>query len=568
MDFYNNTNRSQRNYRIVTIVIAVLFPWAANATDCPETITGTETCNVISQNGITWTLSTNETVGQFVTGDYYVLDDGSVTVSSVTPAASGTGEDFINGSQINPDIYPGVANRGGSHGLTYDTDQFRYRPELTVSFPLPLTAGDVLISAESKTSPTAGTTRWEGGAASSHDRLYEIAYLTIMDNTIDDYSTYFRPAPTDRDHTLYDSEDMVMSRLPIIDTSSIVLPTKAGFATLIDWAIRGSRGPWPLWVYDWTGRHLHAMQRMPNYHKDCATFMGQAHMLLLMDNAKREQLARNIVQIGIDMYHGGILGIPDTVFFMGPVLTAGLLLGEDALLNAVANGSINGSTKGVPRDFPDFYYVGETTSTVVSEIVPIGQSWRGNYQALFRNNVGASSQYEHLHPSEWHLATGFIWSHESSYRINIDSHQQIGMALFAHIAGLAEEWGNPATFDYMDYWMGMTTSEHLAECYLKAPYNAGIDCSLYHTKYTHRSGIPFINDLWDIYRAAPPVLDTCVEDSSLCISALECSTHHEEYNWCYGDTCQEAPCGMQTKFSEATGATTFPEATGATGFNQ
>jgi hypothetical protein len=57
----------------------------------------------VVKNGITWTFDRDCTVGQFVNGDWWVIDGGSgVKVVSVSPAPSGSGASYLNGSMINP----------------------------------------------------------------------------------------------------------------------------------------------------------------------------------------------------------------------------------------------------------------------------------------------------------------------------------------------------------------------------------------------------------------------------------------------------------------------------------
>ena len=59
----------------------------------------------ITQYGITWTFDTNYTTGQFINGDYWVIDSGNgVKIINISPGHSThptTGK-AINGSMINP----------------------------------------------------------------------------------------------------------------------------------------------------------------------------------------------------------------------------------------------------------------------------------------------------------------------------------------------------------------------------------------------------------------------------------------------------------------------------------
>src|ERR1035437_3947073 len=52
--------------------------------------------NSVSQYGITWTFDKTTPVGQFITGDYYVV--GAVTITTIDPAP----KPGRNGSMLNP----------------------------------------------------------------------------------------------------------------------------------------------------------------------------------------------------------------------------------------------------------------------------------------------------------------------------------------------------------------------------------------------------------------------------------------------------------------------------------
>lgn len=64
-----------------------------------------EAATSVSQYGITWTFDKNYTVGQFVNGDYWVLDPGDgVRITDISPGYTThptTGR-AMNGSMINP----------------------------------------------------------------------------------------------------------------------------------------------------------------------------------------------------------------------------------------------------------------------------------------------------------------------------------------------------------------------------------------------------------------------------------------------------------------------------------
>ncbi len=88
----------------------------------------------VTKDGVTWTFSEAESVGQFITGDYYVV--GNATVTAISPApANGR-----NGSVKN------IPPDDSDTGFDSRTDANRYKASLAVALPVDLVPGDSLVS--------------------------------------------------------------------------------------------------------------------------------------------------------------------------------------------------------------------------------------------------------------------------------------------------------------------------------------------------------------------------------------------------------------------------------------
>jgi hypothetical protein len=407
----------------------------------------------LTQYGITWQFDKDYQTGTFVNGDYYVVDPGTgVTVNSVTPG-SGSGQ---NGSQKNP-------VSGGSHGFDSGA-RSGYNSSLQAKFPLKLVAKDSLVSTISLPS---GGTAWDGSSPDSKALLQTAAVLTVVSSA--PASGTFRPAYVDRNQTMYNFNNVNRGVLPGLSTSGLTKPSARGFASAAEYLKRGTQRPWMLFVHEWPGRDIHPAQNMFGYQRPIGEFLSDLYMYLMSDQPIDDQLLINTIQVGIDFHHVGISGNGDSSFYVMPSLMAGHLLNNADMMSAFAQDRI----KSVPRDYPDFYFWPDHTSTMISKIVPVGQTYNG-YTVFFRNNLGNNREFEHLDPSEWDDSLDH--NKDNSYRLNQDSHPHVGMILAARIMGLQEEWNHDATFAYVDRWMVEDHGDNL------------------------RSGSSFIDAMWGKYR--------------------------------------------------------------------
>lgn len=383
--------------------------------------------NSVTQYGITWTFADTELVGNFVTGDYFVVDDGDVTVVSVSPEPGGG----RNGSMLNPVV-------GSHHGFD-DRTRDGYEPAYGVVFPLQVNGGDALLSSISRGSESGD---WAGATIDDKARLNTVAVLTIVATVPP--ANAFRPSYVDRSQTIYTAAQINFSAIPTLDPANYTVERPMSYY------LRGIERPWILFLHEWPGRDIHPHQNMKGYQQRIGEYLSELSLAIMLDTPEREELIRRYVQLGIDYYQIGISGNGDGDYFVAPVIIAGKLLSDDAMLNAFINGVI----QSVPRDYPDFYFYADRNDTTVSAIVPAGQTYTG-YNVFFRNNLAANRGYEHLDPTEWHLTSKgqSEAQKDETYRNCCDSHPHVGMVLAARMCGLEQQWNHPATFEYIERWM-------------------------------------------------------------------------------------------------------------------
>jgi hypothetical protein len=129
------------------------------------------TVSSVTDHGITWTFAQPVEVGQYVTGDYYVV--GSVTIAAISPPPT----PGRNGSVIN---VPNVQNKTGFDDRT---EQNRFDATLRSNPPFTLLPGDSLVSSISVTTP-GQVDNWlrEGKNEKSRSPVKSVSILTCVSN--------------------------------------------------------------------------------------------------------------------------------------------------------------------------------------------------------------------------------------------------------------------------------------------------------------------------------------------------------------------------------------------------
>ncbi|MGD1000245.1 MAG: hypothetical protein ABSA67_06045 [Candidatus Brocadiia bacterium] len=380
----------------------------------------------VSQYGITWKFDKKAPVGQFVTGDYYVV--GPVTVVEVTPAPTGQGKTFRNGSMLNPPVTGYSAYDGRFANC--------FRQELTAKYPLELKPGDSLVSALSF---EPGLTADKVPGNESYF-MKAAAVLTCLKEAVPQDT--FRPGYCDLSKdVLHRASEIHWELLPSVAPPSSAPPWS--------WAEleRAFQRPWLDHVYSWESRDVHPSDNMPGYGREIASVVSVAALQLCTD-ASREQktrLCQGMIQVGIDNWaiakrgKSGEAGgwISQGGFGCGrklPIVLAAILLQDQEMLHISKNapetafGEDQATEFGVTWTGADVRYTGQFPLS--------GQTDRGPYEQLW--------------PGLW---PGPDRTQSEGYRRASSISSSVGTALAAHLMKAEKIWDHDAFFAYMDRWM-------------------------------------------------------------------------------------------------------------------
>jgi hypothetical protein len=372
----------------------------------------------VTKDGITWTFSRAMPIGQFITGDYYVV--GAATVTAISPApANGR-----NGSVKN---LPPVDDETGFDSRT---DANRYDAGLRSDPPVNLAPGDSLVSSIS-VDAVGATRRWLFDKASGSP-VKTISVLTVL--AAPQPPDAFRPSYVGRGAPVYLSRNLRRELLPrfakVADTPSLAEYTDH------------FRRPW---VDSMMFNFDDPIEYMPDYSREIARAVGIAGLLLSLDYTpqEKESLLVYLTQYGIDLDGLVEAGHPGWSAHGGhgsgrkfPIVLAGTLLGQP----------------GMQRPPGRF---GEDMQTMA------GPSWTGA-SYVYAGHYGPSGTgefgpYEHLQPSQWPGTLG------EDYRRCCTSSAWIGEALAARlIGGVQLAWNHAPFFGYADRWMTEDDTQHRA----------------------------------------------------------------------------------------------------------
>ena len=452
------------------------------------------TATSITKDGITWTFSQAVPVGQFVTGDYYVV--GPVTITAIDPPPT-TSSPYMNGSVLN---LPTANTKSGFDSRLNDgTDESWWFDATLRSYPpITLNPGDSLVSSISLATihslpEVMRATDMSVSPVSSVSVLSVLATAPSADA--------FRPSYCDRSQTIYHADSLQRNLLP-----SLAPPNPSGTPTLAQFEAYYRR-PWidtNPFLFDAPAQY------MPSYGQHIA-FADSYASLLLMLNFPADQkvnLTNYFVQYGIDLY-GCVQAGYGWPAFGGhrsgrklPIIFAGILLNNTGMMNVSA---------AHPNQF------GEDMQTLyIKNLPPVGtylQAWQGA-TVIYGGHYGVNADgsvvspglygpYEQLQPSAWPLLTPTEQLGEA-YRRCCTSVSWVGEALTIHILNAESVWNYPPFFDYVDRWMTEDDTQAVAE--IKA--QSGFDYSANwerqgQTRYWLQGEFPqytFIDDMWAAYR--------------------------------------------------------------------
>jgi len=446
----------------------------------------------ITKDGITWTFSQPVPVGQFVTGDYYVV--GPVTITAINPPPT-TASPYENGSVVNLPTANGKS--GFDSRLNDGTDESWWFDASLRSYPpITLKPGDALVSSISLATIHSLPEVMRASDMSASP-VATVSVLTVLSAAPS--ADAFRPSYCDRSQTTYHAGALQRNLLPsLTPPNPSSTPSLAQFETLY-------RRPWidtNAFLFDAPAEY------MPSYGQHIAFADSYASLLLMLNfpAAQKVNLTNYFVQYGIDLY-GCLQAGYGWPAFGGhrsgrklPVIFAGILLNDDGMKNASAT---------YPNQF------GEDMQTVYIDKIPGGytQAWQGA-TVIYGGHYGVTTDgtpvsgglygpYEQLQPVNWPLINGNEQLGEA-YRRCCTSVSWVGEALTVRLMNAENVWNYPAFFDYVDRWMTEDDTQAVAEIKAQTGFDYSADWERQgQTEYWLQGEFPqysFIDDMWKAYR--------------------------------------------------------------------
>jgi hypothetical protein len=406
-------------------------------------------------------------VGQYVNGDYFVVDEGSgVDIVDIDPASGDDGTSrIINGSMVNP-ITGSPAQSYDSAASGYD-GAFNVALGVSAGSPLSLTGLSSLMSTVSLLS---------SHPSYSKTRIGDAAVLTVVSSVPAVNS--FRPAYCGTSKKLFTEEDLDYSGLVSLPfpASAPTLSTVEGWFDMVFL----DHAPWA------SGSQIHPINGWPWYGEDISARLEQASLYLHgnLTNDQKRDLMIGFVQLGIDQY-----GIVSTGARYGsdgghmggrfwPLIFTGIVLNDADILNRSNWGGNNH-----PENAQTFY-VSQTEVDATN-----GPSWDPDSRAPTAPYTSAM-----IGMPEWGInhdddifQDNADW--RAIYRQCCTQVSRSGFALAALIMGKKAEWDNDAFFDYADRYMAITNGDPDPFGYTVPGETAGF-----------RGSSAFVQDMWDTYR--------------------------------------------------------------------
>ncbi len=435
-----------------------------------------ENAQEITQYGITWHFDKPYPVGQFVTGDYWVV--GPVKVESVTPVSGsmttvGAGIDTVksiygavamqdddrlrNGSMI-------VDKPGPNQG--YDSRLKNYKPELTVAYPVALQPNQSLISTISNEifpapmllAPMMWTKEKTGPAA-----LQSAAILTCLPSAPP--ADAFRPPYAGTQKPIYETKNIKWDILPQLKQ------VKDGPSW--EQYERYFQRPWLDHIEAWYFQDTGPYENQANYGREFSRVGSIASLMLMLDvpPSRKQKLMVEFVQFGIDtggLARSGREWSADGGHWNGrkwPLMFAGLMLGDQDLQKLA-------STTLFSEDQQTYFGQGAAAQKAL-------------YQMAY--HTFPRQPYEEKDPTTWNDSD----KKSEGYR-TVVSGGYPGTALAVELMGAKALWNHDAFFDYSDRWMAQQDDYAAGRGATPRPKSEG---------HSHDA---FVDAMWAAYRSDVP----------------------------------------------------------------
>jgi hypothetical protein len=433
-----------------------------------------ENAQSVTQYGITWRFDKPTLVGQFVTGDYWVV--GPVNIVSVEPSPTPSQEDTTSEAKS---IYGATAMqtdnrlRNGSMIIAkpnanqgYDSRLKNYNPELSVKFPLALQPKQTLVSTISNsTLPVQvmhNALMWNSEKNSTL-ALKSAAVLTCLPEAPP--ADAFRPAYVGTQKKKYRAGNIQWERLPRLKPAGTV-PNWEQFERYLE-------RPWLDHMPSWLLQHLGPNENQVNYGREFSRITGIASLMLALDvpNERKQKLLYGLIQLGIDLEGLAAEGRAwnaDGGHWNGrkwPILFTGLMLNEPKFQQTADATSFS-------EDQQTYYGIGAAGQKALYQIVL---------------HTFPRQPHEEKRADAWDDSD----KRAEAYR-SVVSGAWPATALTIQLMKAKAIWNHDAFFDYNDRWMAVEDIYATNRGNIPRPKSEG------------RSFDPFVDAMWAAYRASVP----------------------------------------------------------------
>ncbi len=302
----------RRRYWWIFVSLSILaLPAVAAAEECEE-------LHIEAPSGadhdITFEFADPVRCGQFANGDWWVAPaDHGVVVASISPeAAPGR-----HGWEVNPES---ISEQ------PFDDRISTYREERRPELPYEASPGESLVKAVSVSDDDEDC----------RPCLQFAAVVTVVADPVPE--TRLRPPYFGTEKPLFDVDNLVLDRMPRLDADCCDPSEVSSVA-------RRFRHVQLDHKTNWTGRHMHPIDNLPDYGASIARDNATGILRLMLDDVDYDdpdhlQALINYVQMGVDffgMVQGGMEWPGNGGHSNGrklPVLVAGLLLGDPVIQEA------------------------------------------------------------------------------------------------------------------------------------------------------------------------------------------------------------------------------------------
>ncbi len=440
-----------------------------------------EKTDTITQYGITWKLNAPAEVGQFVTGDYYVV--GNCEVVAITPPP-GNGR---NGSELNPplnDYHSGYDSREGGE---------RYDARMCARLPIQMKPGDALISTISVSDKELGKIpSWFRRSDKSDCPVKSACVLTCLAAAAP--ADAFRPSYGDRSQKIYLAGNLRRNLLPSLPYGKDSFPIEQGAPTVEELAEHYNRVWLDLVFFSWDA----PVEYQPQYGRELGRAAAVASLALMTDlpPAKKEKLLIGFVQNGIDLwgivragFHGWEAWGGHGTGRKWPIVFAGIMLGDDEMASP-------------NKSYPKCEF-GEDMQTLFKRCWTGAKVVYAGHMGVDRNGNDVNKkvgwgQYEHLQPKDWPIDPDEPGMNEG-YRRSCTSLAWVGEALAARIMHAEKYWDHDAFFSYVDRWMTEDDTAFLKTITAQTGLTYPDWC------WQRQTYDPFIVEMWKKYRNDLPL---------------------------------------------------------------